>query len=305
MKKTTIRLFYFNGFLFVASLLVCSSLARGISSVPANAKSVPNLVYKTVGGQRLQLDLYLPNGNSEPVPLVIYIHGGGWEKGSRHQCPAFGMVAKGFAVASIDYRLSQIALFPAQIIDCKAAVRWLRANAAKYGLDPNRFGVWGTSAGGQLAALLGTSGGVKDLEGDGENLEYSSRVQAVCAVAAPTDFRQFGVARGGSGGSSARPQIGRRAQEALDGLFGSGDNRGALVVKASPIQYVSADDPPFLILHGEFDRIVPLDQSNRFYERLRDAGVKAKLKIMPNQGHQGALLAAVNDAEAFFETTLK
>jgi acetyl esterase/lipase len=274
--------------------------------VPPGTKVIPNLVYKHAADRALMLDLYLPTESAGPFPVIVYIHGGGWERGSKHQCPALGMVAKGFAVASVDYRFSQEAPFPAQIEDCKAAVRWLRANATRYDLDPDRFGVWGTSAGGHLAALLGTSGGVKELEGTGDNLQYSSRVQAVCAVAAPTDLSQFETGPGEADAISAGPPPTRRAQEAVRSLLGGLKDESAHAAVASPITYVSKDDPPFLIIQGNFDRIVPVEQSRHFYQALKDAGVNATLKILPNQGHQAALTAAaVQAAESFFEDTLK
>jgi len=124
-----------------------------------------------------------------PLPVILWIHGGGWSKGRKEQhSPAISFLNDGYAVASIEYRLSGEAPFPAQIVDCKAAVRWLRANAAKYNLDADRIGAWGHSAGGHLAALLGTSGGVPELEGNGDNMSYSSHVQAVCDVSGPADF---------------------------------------------------------------------------------------------------------------------
>ena len=306
MRKSPGPFRKFSALLIALGLLVGAPHEWARPPFPPGTRVVPNLVYKHAADRALMLDLYLPTETSGPFPVIVYIHGGGWERGSRHQCPALGMVAKGFTVASIDYRLSQEAPFPAQIEDCKAAVRWLRANATKYNLDPDRFGIWGTSAGGYLAALLGTSGGVKELEGTGDNLQYSSRVQAVCAVAAPTDLSQFGTGQGEADAISAGPPPTRRAQEAVRSLLGGSKNESAHAAMASPITYVSKDDPPFLIVQGNFDRIVPVEQSRRFYQALKDAGVNATLKILPDQGHQAALsTAAVEAAETFFETTLK
>ena len=139
--------------------------------------------------QHSRLDLYRPEKVSGPLPADRLDP---WrslaQTAEKGKCPAVALVQDGYAVASIDYRLTRTAPFPAQIEDCKAAVRWLRANAAKYNLDPDRVGVWGMSAGGHLAALLGTSGGVPELEGSGDNMQYSSRVQAVCDVAGPADL---------------------------------------------------------------------------------------------------------------------
>src|SRR5262249_12628746 len=145
-----------------------------------------DLPYVTGGHQRQTLDLYLPSAE-QPVPLIIWIHGGAWRVGSKEDDLPLDYLAQGCAVASINYRLSQHALFPAQIEDCKAAVRWLRANATRFKLDPQRFGAWGPSAGGHLAALLGTTGAVRAFE-VGANLVVSSRVQAVVDYFGPTDF---------------------------------------------------------------------------------------------------------------------
>lgn len=258
----------------------------------ANAAIQRDLVYKRVNSAVLTLDLYCPEKVSGPLPVIVWIHGGGWRRGGKKQCPAIGMVHDGYAVASIDYRLTSTAPFPAQIEDCKAAVRWLRANAAKYNLDADRVGVWGVSAGGHLAALLGTSGGVPELEGSGDNMQYSSRVQAVCDVAGPADLL-------------AMTNLGPKRTFAIEGLLGGPlEKDKAKAIAASPIHYVSKDDPPFLIVHGEGDRVIPVEQSQRFYEELRKAGVNATLK-MPYVGHQAVLMDAVKDAEVFFDATLK
>jgi len=258
----------------------------------ANAAIQRDLVYKRVNSAVLTLDLYCPEKVSGPAPVIVWVHGGGWRTGGKKRCPAVALVPDGYAVASIDYRLSSTAPFPAQIEDCKAAVRWLRANAAKYNLDADRIGVWGMSAGGHLAALLGTSGGVPELEGSGDNMQYSSRVQAVCDVAGPADL-------------PALTNLGPKRMFAIEGLLGGPlEKDKAKAIAASPIHYVSKDDPPFLIVHGEADRVVPVEQSQRFYEELRKAGVNATLK-MPHVGHQAVLMDAVKDAEVFFDATLK
>ncbi len=154
----------------------------------ANAAIQRDLVYERINGTVLTLDLYCPKKVSGSLPVIVWIHGNGWSRGRKERCPAVTLVQDGYAAASIDYRLTTTAPFPAQIEDCKAAVRWLRANASTYHLDPDHIGVWGHSAGGHLAALLGTSGGVRELEGTGDNMSYSSRVQAVCDVSGPSDL---------------------------------------------------------------------------------------------------------------------
>ena len=214
-------------------------------------------------------DLYVPKPAGEakeakPLPLVIWIHGGGWQNGGKGGGPATALLEQGFAVATINYRLSGDAIFPAQIHDCKAAVRHLRGKAKEYGIDPERFGVWGSSAGGHLVALVGTSGDVKELEGDvGDFTSVSSRVQAVCDWFGPTDLSKMG-GRHDDAGSPESKLIGGAMQEHLD-----------RVAKANPITYVSADDPAFLIQHGDKDPVVPYNQS----ELLRDALEKAKVPV--------------------------
>ncbi len=259
----------------------------------ANSAAVQqDLVYKRINGAVLALDLYRPQNLSGLLPVIVCIHGGHFGAGRKERCPAVALVQDGYAVASIDYRLTSTAPFPAQIEDCKAAVRWLRANAATYHLDPDRIGVWGYSAGGHLAALLGTTSGVPELEGSSDNMQYSSQVQAVCDVAGPTDLLPLA-------------NLGPKRMSAIEALLGGPlEKDEAKAVAASPIHYISKDDPPFLIVHGEADRVIPLEQSQRFYEALQKAGVNATLKILP-VGHQAVQMDALKDAKIFFDATLK
>src|SRR5437868_4772034 len=168
-----------------------------VPQVPAGTKAHRDLEYVANGHERNKLDLFVPESADGPLPLIIWVHGGGWQAGSKDGCPPLrgGHTQRGYAVASINYRLSGHAPFPAQIEDCKAAIRWLRAHAKEYNLDPKRFGVWGSSAGGHLVALLGTSGDVKEFD-VGANLDQSSRVQAVCDYFGPTDFTVFVTTKG-------------------------------------------------------------------------------------------------------------
>jgi acetyl esterase/lipase len=153
-------------------------------------KSLRDLEYARAGEKSLLLDLYLPEKSRHSLPLIIWIHGGAWTGGDKADCPARRLLQRGYAVASINYRLSNEAIFPAQIEDCKAAIRWLRAHAKQYGLDADHFGAWGSSAGGHLVALLGTTGDLKQFD-KGDNLDFSSRVQAVCDFYGPTDPRCY------------------------------------------------------------------------------------------------------------------
>jgi acetyl esterase/lipase len=265
------------------------------SKIPPGVKMLSGLEYVPKGHERHKLDLYLPEKTKGLVPVIVWVHGGGWRAGSKENCPAIPFAARGYAVASINYRLSQHATFPAQIEDCKAAIRWLRANAVKYRLDPKRFGVWGSSAGGHLVALLGTSGGVKELEGSGGNLDRSSRVQAVVDWYGPTDFTRMG----GKHDSSNSPEsllLGGPVQENKD-----------KAAKANPITYVSKDAPPFLIQHGDKDGVVPLSQSELLADALKKAGVDVTLHVLPGAGHSGPAFFSPKNrraVEEFFDKYL-
>ena len=180
--------------LLLAVLLVTASVARGQPAskppvLPAGIRLERDLAYVPDADAAQKLDLYLPEQRPEkPLPLIVHIHGGGWRGGSKFPCPATGMVLKGYVVASVEYRFSQKAIFPAQIQDCQAAIRWLRAHSKEYGIDPERVGVVGGSAGGHLSALVGTAGGKKAFAPIGGHEQQSDRVQAVCDIYGPADF---------------------------------------------------------------------------------------------------------------------
>jgi acetyl esterase/lipase len=185
------------------------------------------------------------------------------------------LIASGNYVGiSIGYRLSGEALWPAQIHDCKAAIRWLRANADRYGIDPERIGVWGSSAGGHLVNMLGTSGGVKDLEGDCGTPGQSSQVRCVVSYCGPTDFL-----------ANKRIQGGREPSAVSCLLGGALDEKKTEARHASPITYVSPDDPPFLLVHGTRDTTVPFEQAELFRDALRKAGVHVILVPIEGGGH--------------------
>jgi acetyl esterase/lipase len=260
----------------------------------ADDKTFKDLAYGPSDANKL--DLYLPEKADAPTPLIVWVHGGGWQQGDKKGGPALPFVAKGYAVASINYRLSKEATYPAQIEDCKAAVRYLRANAKKYNLDPDRFGAWGGSAGGHLVALLGTAGDVKELEGKGDNLDVSSRVQAVCDWFGPTDLAQMG-------GSHDKPD----SPEAK--LIGGPlqDNKDK-VAKANPIIYVTKTAAPFLIMHGDQDKTVPPSQSDLLNEALKKAGVETSYEVVKGAGHGGEKFntpESLKLVEDFFDKHLK
>ncbi|MCF7818495.1 MAG: alpha/beta hydrolase [Kiritimatiellales bacterium] len=266
------------------------------------ARAQKNIPYANLESGPLLLDLYRPVNAKGSVPLIIWIHGGGWKNGSKENClpVRLGFTERGYAIASINYRLTDAASFPAQIEDCKAAIRWLRAHAKEYGLDPDHFGVWGSSAGGHLVALLGTSGEVSAFD-TGENMKVSSRVQAVCDYYGPSDFKTMGTVPGFEGHARADSP-----ESAL--LGGTAREKPEAAAAASPVTYVTADDPPFLIVHGDNDRTVPPDQSRRLDAALRAAGVESELVILPGSGHGGPAFSSpetIGKVAAFFDRHLK
>lgn len=267
----------------------------------AQTPTFPSVAYANLGGRDLLLDVYVPTTGSAPFPTVVWIHGGGWSGGSRAPIPGgvASLLARGIAVASVDYRLtSQAGLygafpvtFPAQIEDVKGAIRFLRANAGTYGLDPTRFGAWGSSAGGHLAALVGTSGGVAALEGTtGGNLAFSSSVQAVCDWFGPIDVLQMNPDVTTPPGSGIDHDATTSPESRLIGFDQPGQGIGVLRAHEfdpaapypfyvglahdlNPITWVDANDPPFLVAHGTVDTSVPMHQSVRLADALRAAGV--------------------------------
>jgi acetyl esterase/lipase len=266
-------------------------------SLPEGTKLLRDLAYVPGGHERQKLDLYLPAKAEGKLPVVVWVHGGGWEGGNKDRCPAVPFVPRGYAVASLNYRLSQHAPFPAQIEDCKSAIRWLRAHAAEYHLDPDRFGVWGASAGGHLVALLGTSGGTKELDGQNGNLDQPSRVQAVVDWFGPTDLVKILSGRPGNAEGPVTRLLGGPIADKKD-----------LAIRANPIPYVAKNTPPFLIMHGDKDPTVPYNQSELLAEALQKAGVEVTLVKLEGAGHGGPAFNTPDvrkQIEAFMDKQLK
>jgi acetyl esterase/lipase len=257
--------------------------------LPPGTQLLRDLPYVTGGTARQKLDLYVP-ANARGLPLVVWIHGGGWQTGTKDAPPALGLLWKGgYAVASLEYRFSSDAIFPAQIEDAKAAIRWLRTHAAEHGIDPNRIGVWGFSAGGHLAALLGTSGESKAFD-RGENLNVSSRVQAVCDFSGPIDLTKFKETR----------------DSGLERLLGGPvSQRRPLAAQASPLTYVSKAAPPFLIVHGERDELVPPAQGKLLEEALKRVGADVTFHVCPGAGHDPQEAGLNELVGKFFDRTLR
>jgi len=234
-----------------------------------------DVVYGTAQGTPLLLDLAMPKTGNGPFPVVVFLHGGGWSEGNRQEMNHFieGVAGLSYVGVTVAYRLVPAARFPAQLEDCKAAVRWLRANAAKYRINPKRIGVVGFSAGGHLASMLGVTGKNDGLEGAGGNPDQSSRVQAVVSFFGLTDFSTRDWPRDLENGV-IEPFLG-----------GSFANHADEYRRASPITYVTSDAPPFLFFHGSEDKLVPVDQSKRLGEKLRNAGVFAEVNVLEGEGH--------------------
>lgn len=243
-----------------------------------------DLAYVTNGHERQKLDLYLPD-SGENHPLLIWIHGGAFRMGSKEGIEfdpvPLPYVDQGYAVASLNYRLSQHAIFPAQIEDCKAAVRWLRAHAAHYKLDPKRFGAWGPSAGGHLVAMLGVTGHVTAFE-VGEHLAVSSHVQCVVDYFGPTDFLQMDTQRLPDGMVHDTPDS--PESELVGGPIQENQEKTA---RANPVTYVTADAPPFLVIHGDQDPLVPYGQSVLLVDALYKVGVDVTFYTVKGAGHGG------------------
>lgn len=240
--------------------------------------------YGRVGDRPLLATFYRPqNRAGHPLPVILWIHGGAFRGGSRHDDAALHrrIAEAGFACLSIDYRLSGEAIFPAAIEDCKCAVRYLRANADSLGIRAERIGAWGPSAGGHLAALLGTSAHVAALEGNGGWPGYSSAVQAVCDWFGPTDFAQM----------SAYPSdMDHDAADSPESQFIGGpvQEHPERVRAVNPITYISSATPPMFIAHGRQDRLVPFNQSELLYAALTAQGIDVTFERLEQAGHGGA-----------------
>ncbi len=240
---------------------------------PGGVVGLPDLVYSQIPGYRpLRLDMYLPPDSSATHPMVMYIHGGGWQNGHSRQSGAFenwpatlAMIAsRGYVVTSVNYRLGGEAAFPAAIQDVKTALRWLRAHADEYGIDKDKFLVWGASAGGHLAALAGTSWGAVELEPDNlpdELATESDRVQATIGWYGIYDLTEMGE-RGGPGGYFA-----------------------GWLAEASPVTYVDESDGAFLLIHGSEDPVIDYQQSVDFNDLLTAHNIRSSVHVIPNVAH--------------------
>jgi acetyl esterase/lipase len=273
--------------------------AVALAEPPAGPRKLLDVPYVPAGGKAQALDVYVPAVTvaSKPLPAIVWIHGGGWSGGDKAGCPALGMLNRGYVAVSVNYRLTGQAPWPAQIYDCKAAIRFLRAHAKEYQIDPERIGVWGGSAGGHLVAMLGMTGGVKELEGtegDAENLKQSSKVQAVCDWFGPTDILALVNEATGSH-LSADVAVDDATKEKLTKAWHGGLiekllggpiwDRFELAKQASPMTYVAKDVAPILIMQGTADPLVPADQSKMLDAALKRVGADSTLVLIEGAGH--------------------
>lgn len=259
--------------------------------LPPGVKQIADCEYAKNGHPRHRLDLYLPEKVEGRLPVILWVHGGGWITGDKAGGPAIQFATKGYAVASMNYRYSQHATFPAQVHDCKAAVRWLRANSDAYSLDAEHIGAWGASAGGHLVAMLGLTAGNQQLEGDLGHAEQSSAVQAVVDWFGPTDFLTLGA-------RETRTQF-------LGGDAVEHPDKGNA---ASPMRFITPQAAPFFIAHGDEDPLVNYSQSSTFAAALEQAGVETTFVTILGGKHGGAKFSRPEEIariEAFFNKHLK
>ncbi|NQT15360.1 MAG: alpha/beta hydrolase [Planctomycetes bacterium] len=289
-------------FVILAAICLTADIARC-----AEVAVEEDITYGKAGDIELKLDLARPEGDG-PFPAIVFIHGGGWHQGNRegYRGQIQEAAKRGYVAATISYRLMQFdetkketatatPIFPAQIHDAKAAVRWLRANAEKHNVDPDRIGVTGGSAGGHLSLLVGLTDPAANLEGESGSSGQSSRVQAVVNVFGPTDM-EFCYEK------SSVAWIFRL-------FMGGAPGEAAETYKAaSPITYVSKDDPPVLTLHGDRDALVPVEQATKLDVKMKAAGASHTLMVFEGQGHgfRGEYQQkAMNAMWEFFDQHLK
>lgn len=287
-----------------ASLVSCSVASTGNTvgfreyrndNLPADVEVIKDIEYGKVGDVSLRLNIVRPKDAKDPLPVIVFIHGGGWNSGNKDDDTGLlcGFAKQGYVGVSVEYRFVDVARFPAQIEDCKCAIRFLKANAEQYGIEADRIGVWGDSAGGHLAALLGTSGGVKELEGRGGWQDTSSSVNAVCDWYGPVGLADIPL-------SDDHP---------YSQLLGSTPRANPELARLSdPVSFISEDDPPILIMHGDKDELVPIVLSEQFYQKLKQGGVDATMETVKGAGHGNGFwgnMEIYGKVLGFFNKTLK
>jgi acetyl esterase/lipase len=256
---------------FFAGVLLSAFAASAFGQSP---KVEADVVYGKAGDRELKLDLCRPTTGKGPYPAVVCLHGGGWRMGNKKELRGWLelLAERGFVAISVGYRLAPDAVFPSQIVDCKTATRFLRANAAKYDIDKSRIGAMGFSAGGHLVCLMGLCDSKCGFEGE-LYADQSSDVQCVVNYFGPADFAGF--------------KDDASAQRSMIGPFigAKFDEKPDLHKKASPVEYVKKEAPPMLIFHGTKDWIVPIEQSRQLKEKLKARGASVELIEVPDEGH--------------------
>lgn len=255
-----------------------------------------DVVYGTVDGEDLLLDLALPKGLEGPAPALIFIHGGGWQGGKRQDFAPMTreFAASGYVAATITYRLAPSHPFPAQVEDCKCAVRWMRAHSGELKIDPERLGVLGGSAGGHLATMLGVMDTADGLEGEGGWPDQSSKVQAVVNFVGPVNL------------IGDFPEISDNILKVF--LNGTPEEREDLYRQASPITYVNKGDAPMLVFAGTKDPLVPFDQAIQMVSALDKAEVPGRVEFLVGAGHGWGgkeMERTMKAAREFFDEHLK
>jgi acetyl esterase/lipase len=251
-------------------------------SLAADGKVLKDLEYAEIGDLGLKLDLYLPPAAQSKPTLIVWVHGGAWRAGSKDRVPIKALIDHGFAIASVDYRLTPVARFPANIHDIKAAIRWLRASAGKYGHAAAKIGIAGASAGGHLVNLIGTSNGHPGLEGkEGEHLDQSSDVAAIVSF--------YGAANLTTILHQSTPHgLGVRIPALQLLLGGQPEAREELAKLASPVFQVNGNEPPLLLIHGDQDHQMPVNQSIELFGKYREYGLPVQMDFVHGAGHGGA-----------------
>lgn len=277
-RKSSRRGFRFAVLLALGALAGATVPVAGVAAQGQGAPAFADIPYARVGDHTLLLDLHMPADTTRPPPLVIYLHGGAWRMGDKAEVPPF-LVQQGFAVASLNFRSSEQARFPANVHDIKAGIRFLRANAQRYGYRADRIAVTGSSSGGHLAALVGVTNGVAELEGNlGEHTGESSSVQAIISWVGASNLAT--IIR------QSTPEGLKVRVPALTYLLGAlPEEVPELTRLASPVEHVDALDPPVLILHGDQDETIPVNQALELDAAYRRAGLVADLMIINGVGH--------------------
>jgi acetyl esterase/lipase len=273
------------------------AVSFGATATPAQAaptiKTTTDIEYARVAGQPLKLDLYQPAAAN--APLLVWVHGGGWEAGSKSPMPLTGLVERGYAVASLDFHPASAARFPGQVHEIKAAIRFLRASATRYGYDARRVGILGASSGGHLAALVGTTNGLTELEGTlGDHPNESSAVQAIVSYFGASNLTTI-LAQSTPFGLGIR-------KPALQRLLGGQPEENEAVAKlASPVFQVDASDPPLLLLHGDQDPQMPINQSHELQGQYERHGLESQFIVVHGAAHGGEAFFAPQNTERVAE----